>query len=88
VWCLGVVTGVLRSFPLFPSLFPLSLRSVPMVLLAEYLWRVPDDFGFAALALLVVLFLCLPFGLGASSCNTPVSQSLVEVPDDFRDIRK
>jgi hypothetical protein len=32
--------------------------------------EVPDDFGFAALALLVVLFLGLPFGLGASSCNT------------------
>jgi hypothetical protein len=32
--------------------------------------EVPDDFGFVALALLVVLFLGLSFGLGASSCNT------------------
>jgi hypothetical protein len=72
VWCLGFATGDLRSFP---SLFPISLHSVPMVLLARYtLWRCRMTLDLLRLPCLVVLFLCPPFGLGASSCNTPVSQ--------------
>jgi hypothetical protein len=49
------------------------LRSVAMVLLCKVLVEVPDDFGFVALALLIVLFLCLP---EVPAHVTPFSQSV------------
>jgi hypothetical protein len=82
----GNRTRDLTYFQNFSAKFQFAaILRVPIVLLAGYLRMTLD---LLRLPCLVVLFLCPTFGLGASSCNTPVSQSLVEVPDDFRDIRK